>query len=51
MRYEFPYIGDALNDVSLHPFLVGFVERLVGHSDIALSHGAIVGKYAGQSRL
>jgi ectoine hydroxylase-related dioxygenase (phytanoyl-CoA dioxygenase family) len=49
VRYEFPYVDDPLNMVTLHPFLVGFVERLVGHSDIALSHGAIVGKYAGKA--
>ena len=28
--------------------LVAFAERLVGHDNIALSHGAIVGKYAGK---
>jgi ectoine hydroxylase-related dioxygenase (phytanoyl-CoA dioxygenase family) len=48
VRYEFPYVGSALNQVAVHPFLVAFAERLVGHSDIALSHGAIVGKYAGK---
>jgi ectoine hydroxylase-related dioxygenase (phytanoyl-CoA dioxygenase family) len=46
VRYEFPYVGDALNQVAVHPFLVAFVEALVGHEHIALSHGAIVGKYA-----
>ncbi len=49
VRYEFPYIDDALNDVTLHPFLLEFVERVVGHSDLALSHGAIVDKYAGKA--
>ncbi len=48
VRYEFPYINHALNKVALHPFLVAFAERLVGHDRIALSHGAIVGKYAGK---
>ena len=48
VRYEFPYAGQALNKVALHPFLVAFAERLVGHDRIALSHGAIVGKYAGK---
>ena len=48
VRYEFPYVGQALNKVALHPFLVAFAERLVGHDRIALSHGAIVGKYAGK---
>lgn len=49
VRYEFPYVDDALNAVTLHPYLVGFVERLVASSNIALSHGAIVGKYAGKA--
>ena len=48
VRYEFPYSGDALNQVAVHPFLVAFAERLAGHGNIALSHGAIVGKYAGK---
>lgn len=48
VRYEFPYGGDALNHVAVHPFLVGFAERLVGHGNLALSHGAVVGKYAGK---
>jgi ectoine hydroxylase-related dioxygenase (phytanoyl-CoA dioxygenase family) len=49
VRHEFPYAGDALNEVAVHPFLVDFAERALGHKDIALSHGAIVGKYAGKS--
>jgi ectoine hydroxylase-related dioxygenase (phytanoyl-CoA dioxygenase family) len=49
VRHEFPYVGDALNQVALHPFLVAFVERLVGHSNLLMSHGAIVGKYAGRA--
>ena len=49
VRYEFPYVGDALNQVALHRFLVGFVERLVGHTNLLMSHGAIVGKYAGRA--
>jgi len=48
VRHEFPYVGDALNRVAVHPFLVEFAERLLGHRDLALSHGAIVGKYAGK---
>jgi ectoine hydroxylase-related dioxygenase (phytanoyl-CoA dioxygenase family) len=49
VRYEFPYVGDALNHVAVHPFLVSFVEHIVGHGNLALSHGAIVGKYAGRA--
>lgn len=48
VRHEFPYTGDALNRIAVHPFLVEFAERLLGQRDIALSHGAIVGKYAGK---
>jgi len=48
IRDEFPYDGDAVNMVATHPFLVAFCERLVGHDDLFLSHGAIVGKYAGK---
>ena len=48
VRYEFPYAGAALNHVAVHPFLVAFAERLVGHGNLALSHGAVVGKYAGK---
>jgi ectoine hydroxylase-related dioxygenase (phytanoyl-CoA dioxygenase family) len=48
VRHEFPYLGDALNKMAVHPFLEEFVKRLVGHDCIALSHGAIVGKYAGK---
>jgi ectoine hydroxylase-related dioxygenase (phytanoyl-CoA dioxygenase family) len=49
VRYEFPFVGDALNHVAVHPFLAAFAERLVGHGNIALSHGAVVGKYAGKA--
>ncbi|KZO98347.1 hypothetical protein CALVIDRAFT_596879 [Calocera viscosa TUFC12733] len=48
IRDEFPYDGDAVNMMATHPFLVAFCERLVGHDDLFLSHGAIVGKYAGK---
>jgi ectoine hydroxylase-related dioxygenase (phytanoyl-CoA dioxygenase family) len=47
VRHEFPYQGDELNAVAVHPFLVAFAERLLDRKEIALSHGAIVGKYAG----
>src|SRR3954451_13094683 len=49
VRNEFPYVGEALNRVAMHPFLIAFVERLLGHSNIRMSHGAIVGKYAGKA--
>jgi ectoine hydroxylase-related dioxygenase (phytanoyl-CoA dioxygenase family) len=44
----FPYTGDALNHVVLHPYLVEFAERLVGHDRLALSHAGLMGKYAGR---
>ncbi|KZO91709.1 hypothetical protein CALVIDRAFT_337559 [Calocera viscosa TUFC12733] len=49
VRHEFPYHSDALNRMAVHPFLVAFAERLMGHSNMLLSHGAIVGKYAGKA--
>jgi ectoine hydroxylase-related dioxygenase (phytanoyl-CoA dioxygenase family) len=44
---SFPFTGDALNHATLHPYLLAFVERLVGHGNLALSHAGVVGKYAG----
>jgi ectoine hydroxylase-related dioxygenase (phytanoyl-CoA dioxygenase family) len=49
VRYEFPYAGDALNRVAVHPYLEEFARRLTGQDRLALSHGAIVGKYAGKA--
>jgi len=49
VRHEFPYDNDALNRVAVHPYLVAFAEKIMGHSDMLLSHGAIVGKYAGKA--
>jgi ectoine hydroxylase-related dioxygenase (phytanoyl-CoA dioxygenase family) len=49
VRHEFPFDGDALNHVAVHPYLVAFAARLVGHERLALSHGAVVGKYAGRA--
>jgi ectoine hydroxylase-related dioxygenase (phytanoyl-CoA dioxygenase family) len=46
---SFPYVGDALNRSTLHPFILGFIERLLGHSNLALSHAGLVGKYAGRA--
>lgn len=44
----FPFVGDALNQVTLHPYLLAFVQRLVGHDRLALSHAGLMGKYAGR---
>ena len=35
VRHEFPYVGDTLNQVAVHPFLVEFAERLLGRREIA----------------
>ena len=37
----------ALNDVSTHPEIISFVERLLGTTDVLLSQAAIWAKYAG----
>ena len=44
---EFPFVGDALNQVSTHPDLIEVVERLLGTPQIMLSQAAIWAKYAG----
>lgn len=47
LQIEFPFAGDALNDVSTHPEIISFVERTLGTTDVALSQAAIWAKYAG----
>lgn len=47
LQVEFPFAGDALNDISTHPEIISFVERTLGTEDIALSQAAIWAKYAG----
>jgi hypothetical protein len=47
LQVEFPFSTDALNDVSTHPELIGFVERLLGTREVMLSQSAIWAKYAG----
>src|SRR5688500_11436064 len=47
LQVEFPFAGDALNDVSTHPEIVSFVERLLGTRDVLLSQAAVWAKYAG----
>lgn len=43
----FPYLGDALNDVVLHPYLLAFAEAVLGTDDLALSQAGLMAKYAG----
>jgi ectoine hydroxylase-related dioxygenase (phytanoyl-CoA dioxygenase family) len=47
LQIEFPFAGDALNDVSTHPQIIAFVEGLLGTREVMLSQAAIWAKYAG----
>lgn len=46
---EFPFTGDALNHVTMHPELVAFAQKVMGTDDIVLSHSRLRGKYAGSA--
>ena len=48
IRYDFPYPEDAMNRLAVHPFLVAFAERISGTSDLHVSLGHLIGKYAGK---
>ena len=47
LQTEFPFTGDALNDISTHPRIIDLVEKLLATPDILLSQSAIWAKYAG----
>src|SRR6187399_2247455 len=47
LQTEFPFAGDALNDITTHPEIIAFVERLLGTREILLSQSAIWAKFAG----
>jgi hypothetical protein len=47
LQVEFPFANDVLGDVSTHPALIAFVERVLGTRDVLLSQAAIWAKYAG----
>ena len=47
LRYDFPYANDDLNQLTFHPLLLAFAERIAGSDDLALSLGHLIGKYAG----
>jgi hypothetical protein len=47
LQIEFPFIGDALNDISTHRNIIQFVETVLGTDQIMLSQAAIWAKYAG----
>lgn len=46
-QVEFPFAGDALNNMATHPQLIDFVQRLLGEREVLLSQSAIWAKYAG----
>ena len=47
LQVEFPFAPDVLNNVSTHPELIAFVERVLGTRDVLLSQAAAWAKYAG----
>ena len=47
LQIEFPFVDDAINDITTHPELIAFVERLLGTREVLLSQSAIWAKYAG----
>jgi ectoine hydroxylase-related dioxygenase (phytanoyl-CoA dioxygenase family) len=47
LQVEFPFTVDALNDISTHPQIISFVERLLGTPTVLLSQAAVWAKYAG----
>src|SRR5881398_2727483 len=47
LQVEFPFAGDALNDIATHPELIALVERLLGTREVLLSQSAVWAKYAG----
>jgi ectoine hydroxylase-related dioxygenase (phytanoyl-CoA dioxygenase family) len=46
-QIEFPFVGDALNDVTVHPEILSLAERALGTEDIALVISLVWAKYAG----
>ena len=47
LQWDFPFVDDALNDVSTHPELIRFSEEMLGTTDILLSQSILWTKYAG----
>jgi hypothetical protein len=45
---DFPYVGDALNNITTHPELIAFVEHALGTPDIFITQGLLWAKYAGK---
>lgn len=47
LQVEFPFAGEALNEITTHPEVIGLVEKLLGTKNVLLSQAAIWAKYAG----
>jgi ectoine hydroxylase-related dioxygenase (phytanoyl-CoA dioxygenase family) len=47
LQIEFPFAGDALNNLATHPELISFVERAIGVREVLLTQAAIWAKYSG----
>ena len=44
---EFPFLGDFVNAMAVHPELVSFVERALGTRDLSLTQSIVWAKYGG----
>ena len=44
-KFEFPFVGAALNHVTTHPRLISLVEKLLGTTDVLLSRSCVWAKY------
>jgi ectoine hydroxylase-related dioxygenase (phytanoyl-CoA dioxygenase family) len=47
LQIEFPFTTNGLNDLSTHPELIAFTEKILGTPNVLLSQSAIWAKYAG----
>lgn len=43
---HFPFVGDALNDISVHPALREVAEAILGTKRLVLTESQLIGKYA-----
>jgi hypothetical protein len=46
-KFEFPFVGHALNHATTHPRLITLVEKLLGSPDVLLSRSCVWAKYGG----
>lgn len=47
VSHTFPFVGSALNRISVHPELRAFGERVLGTEEIMMNESQLIGKYAG----